>query len=371
MKRHPRLIALLRRSISDFAFRRTPIPAWFVVIFLAGFCSVSSYGQQQKPAGIVSQDIDIVRIDTTLVTLPVRVRDRHGKFTTGLTREQFHVYEDGVEQEIAYFEAPVEPNDSTADYSFKPLTVALLLDVSDSTQFKLAQIQSTAIAFVDLLRPGDRVVVAAFDKGVQILAEATDDRDVVRAALRRARSGGGTSLYQALDSIISRLNRTGGRKAIVLLTDGVDTSSKGVTSESTIRAAEQSYISIYPIQYNTYGDFADNSVRETYAAGEFSQTAHMTKNGEPASEAYQRATLYLRLLADKTGAYFQYADSVKNLKRSFESIAAQLRRQYTIGYYPKNKTIDGAQRLIKVDVGLPKVTAHTRKSYIYKPIINQ
>ena len=370
MKWHHRFIVLLRRSIRYHAFRRTPIPAWFVVILLAGICSVSSHGQQ-KPPCIVSQDIDVIRVDTTLVTLPVRVRDRHGKFTTGLTREQFHVYEDGVEQEIAYFEAPAETSDSAADYSIKPLTVALLLDVSDSTQFKLEQIQSTAIAFVDLLHPGDRVLVAAFDKEVQILAEATADRNVLRSAIRRARSGGGTSLYQAVDTIISRLNRTGGRKAIVLLTDGVDTSSKGATSESTIRAAEQSYAAIYPVQYNTYGDFADNPSRETYGAGEFGQTAHMTKNGELASEAYKRATLYLRLLADKTGAYFQYADSVKNLKRSFESIATQLRRQYTIGYYPKNKTIDGAQRLIKVEVGLPKVTVSTRKSYIYQPIIKR
>ena len=95
--------------------------------------------------------------------------------------------------------------------------------------------------------------------------------------------------------------------------------------------------------------------------------AHQTKNGEPASEAYKRATLYLRLLADKTSGYFQYTDSIKNLSRSFERVAEQLREQYTLGYYPKNKTVDGAQRLIKVQVGLPKVTVRTRKSYIYKP----
>jgi Ca-activated chloride channel homolog len=344
------------------------LSTWLLFLSLAAQVSVSAQNQNSKPE---TTGDDIIRVDTTLVTLPVRVRDRHGKFTTGLTREQFHVYEDGVEQQIAYFEAPAYANDAAAENSSKPLTVALLLDVSDSTQFKLNQIQRTASAFVDLLRPGDRVLVAAFDKRVQILTETTDDRNVLRAALSQVRSGGGTSLYQAVDSIISRLNRTGGRKAIVLLTDGVDTSSKGVTSEDTIRAAEQSYVAIYPVQYNTYGDFADNPSRETQAAGEFSQTAHMTKNGELASEAYKRATLYLRLLADKTGAYFQYADSVKNLKRSFDSIAAQLRQQYTIGYYPKNKTIDSAQRRIKVDVGLPGITVTTRKSYIYKPIIKQ
>ena len=328
--------------------------------------SWSRVPQPNRPMG-PGQDVDVVRVDTTLVTLPVRITDRHRKFVTGLTQEQFHIYEDGVEQEIAYFEPAAETNDARPDSSPKPLTLALLLDVSDSTQFKLEQIQRAATAFVDLLRPGDRVMVVAFDKRVQVLAEASPDRSILRAAIHRARVGGGTSLYQALASIISGLNRIGGRKAIVLLTDGVDTSSKGVTSDDTIRAAEAAFVSIYPIQYETYDDFADSPSRETYAAGEFGRTAHVTKSGEPVSAAYKRATLYLRLLAEKTSGHFQYADSAKNLARSFEGIAAQLRQQYTLGYYPKNKTADGAQRLIKVEVGLPKVTVRTRKSYVYKP----
>jgi len=239
--------------------------------------------------------------------------------------------------------------------------------VSDSTRFKLEKIQSTAITFVDLLRPGDRVLVMAFDKRVQMLAEATDDRSVLRAAIHRVRGGGGTSLYMALDSAIGILNRTAGRKAIVLLTDGVDTASVGVTSESTVRAADASHIAIYPVQYDTYGDFADNPGRETYASGDYGAVAHVTKSGEPASAAYKRATLYLRLLADKTSGYFQYTDSAKNLARSFEQIAAQLRQQYTLGYYPKDKAADGTQRQIRVEVVVPKVTVQTRKSYIYKP----
>jgi len=153
----------------------------------------------------------------------------------------------------------------------------------------------------------------------------------------------------------------------VLLTDGVDTSSKGVTSDSTIRAAEASYVSIYPVQYHTYGDFADSPSRETYAAWEFGRTAHVTKSGEPASAAYKRATLFLRLLADKTSGHFQFADRTKNLARSFEGIAAQLRQQYTLGYYPKNRVANNTPRKVKVEVAVPKASVETRKSYIYKP----
>jgi len=336
----------------------------FAVIFLLLHPFVCAQGQNPPNR---SED-DVVRINTTLVLLPVKVRDHHQKFVATLRQDQFQIYEDGVQQDIKYFEPPILPNDQRTDDSLKPLTVALMLDVSDSTEFKLQQIRSTALAFVDLLRPVDRVMVIAFDNGVRVLTEATMDRNVVRQAILKTRGGGGTSLYRAVDLTIGKLNRLGGRKAIVLLTDGVDTSSKGVTSDSNVRMAEQSYVSIYPIQYNTYGDFADNPARETYSVGAFGKTGHVTRNGEPASEAYKRATLYLRLLADKTSGYFQYADSTKNLALSFGRIAANLRQQYTIGYYPKNKTADAKPRRIRVEVAVPEVRVETRKSYIYKPM---
>ena len=337
----------------------------FAILLSVGLAAPISVCAQNPSSQVDPTADDVIRVSTTLVTLPVRVMDRHGKLISGLRQDQFHIYEDGVEQEIAYFESPLDLNDEGAKTTIKPLTIALMLDMSDSTQFKLEQIQSTALAFVDLLRPSDRVIVVVFDKGFQFLSEATADRQVLRAAIQRVKSGGGTSLYQALDVTIEKLNRLGGRKAIVLLTDGVDTSSKGATYDSTIRAAQASDATIYPVQYNTYGDFADNPSRETYGNGNFNQTAHMTKGGELASEAYKRATLYLQLLAAKTSGHFQFADSTKNLAQSFERIATQLRQQYTLGYYPRNKAADGAQRQIKVEVGAPKVTVHTRKSYIY------
>jgi Ca-activated chloride channel family protein len=321
---------------------------------------------QENPRPPASTD-EVLRVETTLVTLPVTVLDRRGKLLPDLKREQFHIYENGVEQEIAYFEPPAAPDNSLSNPAQQAFTVALLLDVSDSTTSKLEEIQRAALAFVDLLRPDDRVMVISFDKSVQFLTEATTDREAVRKAIARTRTGGGTSMYSALESVIKQhLDRAVGRKAIVLLTDGVDTSSHGATSDSAMRAAEASDAVIYPIQYNTYGDFADSPGRETYGAGEFGKVAHVTKNGEPASEAYKRATLYLRLLADKTGGHFQYADSLKNLTKSFEGLASKLRQQYTLGYYPKNKAADGNPRQIKVEVEGPKVTVRTRKTYIYK-----
>ena len=334
-------------------------PALSLVFILALFLSAG------QPASAQDSD-DVVRVSTTMVVLPVRVMDRHKQTVTGLKQDQFRIFEDGVEQQIAYFEAPSNTSNTLDRSTDQPLTVALMLDVSDSTEFKLQQIRSTAQAFVDLLRPNDRVMVIAFDKGFQILTQPTSSRADARAAIGRLQHGGGTSLYTALSTTITMLNALGGRKVVVLLTDGVDTSSKGATFDSTLRAADQSYVSIYPIQFNTYRDFSDSSGRETSGAGDFGKIAHVTKNGEPASEAYKRATLYLRLLAEKTSGRFQFADSPKNLANSFSRIAEQLRQQYTIGYYPMNKSETTKPRQIRVAVAAPQVSVETRKNYLYK-----
>ncbi|HYJ45305.1 MAG TPA: VWA domain-containing protein, partial [Pyrinomonadaceae bacterium] len=171
---------------------------------------------------------DVVRVSTTLVSIPVSVMDRGGRFTPDLRKEDFQIYEDGVQQDVAYF-ASVE----------KPFTVALVIDTSASTQFRLDEIQDAAIAFIDQLRPDDRVLVVSFDEQVRVLAEATNDRYRLRDAIRRTHTGGNTKLYDAVDFVINqRLNHVDGRKAVVLFTDGVDTASHHGTYQSNIRDAE-------------------------------------------------------------------------------------------------------------------------------------
>jgi len=330
-----------------------------IVLHLACCLLLQSQAQQRPPAS-ASQD-EVIRVETSLVTLPVKVTDHHGRVIEGLKREQFRVFENGIEQEISFFEAP---SPSSPNENGKPLNVALVLDTSDSTEFKLEKIQSAALAFVDLLRPADRVLLISFDKEVKALMDLTTDRDAVRQSIRSIKTGGGTSLYSALSQVVERsFARIAGPKVVILLTDGVDTTSKGATFESSLRAAEMSDAVIYPIQYDTYSDFSDGSrVNTARASG---SVALVTRNGEFLSEAYKRATHYLRLLADNTGGHFQYAQSAKALARAFELIAAQLRQQYVIGYYPKEKT--NSQRKIEVKVAAPNTSVQTRKSYLYRP----
>jgi len=311
-------------------------------------------GQQRIPSKPVSED-DVIRVDTNLVTLPVKVSD-HERIVFGLRREQFQVFENGIEQEIAYFESP---DNSLGEPNNRALTIALMLDVSDSTEFKLKNIKNAALTFVDLLHAEDRVMVVVFDKDVQMLVESTSDRYVVRRAINALHMGGGTSLYEALNEVIGkRLARVSGRKAIVLLTDGVDTTSESITFDSVIRVAETSDVTIYPVQYHTYADFTDNASMPPFAV-------LVTRKGEYLSEAYKRATRFLRLLAEKTAGDFHFADNSKNLAKSFDTIARQLREHYTLGYYPKDRT-DGARKIeIRVREN-PKLTVRTRRSYVYK-----
>ena len=304
-------------------------------------------------AGLKIADDDVVRVSTVLVTLPVSVMDRHGRFVPDLRQEQFRLYEDGIEQEVAYFEG-----------AEKAFTVALLLDTSDSVRFKLGDIQTAAIAFLDQLRPDDRIIVVAFDKRVTVLSEATNDRQKLSEAIRRARTGGGTSLYNAIDLVINqRLAHIRGRKAIVLFTDGVDTASLHSTYESTLHAAEELDALVYSIQYDTIDD-AMKSVRER--AGDQAVIDVTTAKGEPLSVAYTRANRYLRLLTDKTGGRFFYADTVKALTEVFDHIAKELRQQYSIGYYPKNRESEGKTRKVRVTVA--NAVVRTRRSYVYKPL---
>lgn len=336
--------------------RRSSV-SFLVVAIVAVFGGYRSLGAQTKSQSKSEppQDVDVIRVSTTLVTVPVSVMDRNGRFIRDLKQDQFHLFEDGVEQKIAFFE--------TAE---QPFTVALLLDVSDSTVEKITQIKNAAAAFVDELRTDDRVMVVTFDKRVTILCEATSDRRVLNEAIRRAQSGGGTSLYSAIDLVIrKRLKQIRGRKAIVLFTDGVDTTSSDATYESTLRTAEELDALIYAIQFNTYADVSKAQGDASLDPAQMSNSGVVTSKGEPLNVAYKRAERYLQLLPDKTGGRFYYAAGLSHLKEIFARIAAELREQYSLGYYPSNKSATKSRRELKMKVSLPNVAIRSRRSYIY------
>src|ERR1043166_7240594 len=161
------------------------------IALLISLVVVTAAVQAQKKPATPQQDVEVLRIDTNLVTVPVTVADHQGRFVAGLKQSQFHLYENGVEQKIAFFES-----------AESPFTVALLLDISDSTRSRLAEIKQAALAFLDQLPENDRVLIVCFDKQIRILTEATSDRQKLRAAILQARTGGGTGLYDTFETVV-------------------------------------------------------------------------------------------------------------------------------------------------------------------------
>lgn len=305
----------------------------------------------QSPADkqITSDDDEVVRIETNLITIPVSVFDRDGLYIPGLQQNNFKIFEDGVEQEIAYF--------GTTD---KPFTVALLLDTSPSTQYKIDEIHKAAIAFVDQLKPQDSVIVIEFHSSVKVQTEATRDRSKIYKAIYRAEFGGGTSLYNAVDEALRKqLSKIEGRKAVVLFTDGVDTTSRKNTYDSTLNYAEESDSLIFPIYYNTYFENRQRSgggFPDIFLGG--------PPPGTTAAE-YALGRKYLEELADATGGrVFRPESTPGGLTRAFEGIAEELRRQYNIGYVPKETGKPGQRKQIKVRVNRPNLIIRARDSYV-------
>src|ERR1051325_1264506 len=188
----------------------------------------------------VGQDIETLKIDTDLVTVPVIATNINGLYITDLRREEFTITEDGVPQEIAFFGKVAAP-----------FHVVLMLDTSSSTQDKLKQIQQAAYTFVQQLQPADRVKVISFDDSVRDLNEFTNDREVLRTAINGTRSGQGTKVYDAMDLAMNTLRNIRGRKAIVIFTDGMDWHSDSATFEGNVRYLDEEGVVVYPIRYDT------------------------------------------------------------------------------------------------------------------------
>lgn len=340
----------------------------------AGLPSAPSVAAGVDPGPEEVAEGEVVRVNTSLVTVPVSVLDRQGRFIPDLKREDFRVFENGVEQPIAYW----EPAD-------KPFTVALLLDTSPSTQFHLWQIKEAAIAFAKQLRPQDRVLIVSFNDQVLLLTEVTNDMNVISAVIEQnAQMGNATRLYDAVHLVIKeRLNKIKGRKAIVLFTDGVDTASFQANYPSTMREVEELDALIYPVQYDTTDYLramqsvgqGNVTVVTTTSNGPFSTTTSRvtygtpgTANGQPlpgATQAdYDRANQYLKELADKTAGRLYHANDTTQLAEAFSRIADELRRQYSLGYYPQDGDASNpARRQIKVRVNRPNLAVKARDSY--------
>jgi len=324
------------------------------------------------PEEVVEEDDEVIKVETNLVTMPVSVLDRDGRFISGLKQGDFQIFENNAEQKIEYF-ASVE----------QPFTVVLMIDVSPSTAYQIEEIQEAAIAFVNQLRRDDKVAVISFDERVRVLSPPTNNRNILRNAILQAKFGSGTSLYEAVNYTINQqLQRIEGRKAVVLFTDGVDTTSRRANYQSTVKETEEIDALFYPIRYDTFRDMQggigggsnyppsqrrnDDILADILGGilgGGNVQIGGRSQRGAGSSRAeYELGRRYLEDLARNSGGRTFEANN--NLNAAFSGIAEELRRQYTIGYYPETVGQIGERRRIRVRVQRPNLVVKSKNSYI-------
>jgi VWFA-related protein len=332
----------VRHRFGDFNFT----PFIFILLFILFYFQGNSYSQNTKPNENRQNETqeDVIRVDTSLVTVPISVLDREGRYITNLRKEDFQIFEDGVEQEVALFES-VE----------QQITVLLLLDVSGSMYNDLGSLMNAASNFLGQLRPNDQVMIATFSDEVNVLFDFKSVKDVRNGKKLHIKINGlppVTMVYDAVEFGLKKMKKTRGRKAIVLFSDGVGSGYRA-SAKSNIRDAEENEALIYTVQFDTL------VIPPGYKLTE--------KDSERIKQNNETASWYMSELATKTGGRHFQMDNIADLAKTFGEVADELGRQYSLGYYPKTEGKKGDRRQIKVKVKQPNLSVRARNSYIVEP----
>ncbi len=354
-----------------------------------------SAASSAKPTVQEVDDGDVVRVDTQMVSVPAIVTTPTGRPLAGLRNENFVLFENGQQQKITDFtttEAPFE--------------IAILLDTSGSTRSDVALIRQAASAFIDALRPGDRVAIIGFNTRrqgtvapqVDVLSKLTDDRKALRTAIENLGTSNGTPFYDALERIAEEIFREPpreelrGRRAVVALTDGVDSSSNSEFQNARAKLLRVGVAS-YFIQVNTE-EFVENRLLKdcqddnaltlsTKQVQRYRRVFHPKAKPEDfvtfcemgsfermqmSRDLYNLARREMNELAKTSGGTNFAAASLQDARAAFARVAAEIGTQYSLGYYPSNKARDGKFRAIRVEVqGLKdKPVVRAREGY-YAP----
>jgi Ca-activated chloride channel family protein len=308
------------------------------------------------PPSRASQEEEII-VDTNLVTTPVTVLDRNGRFIPGLKKKDFKIFENGVAQAVTHFQSEETP-----------FTVVLMIDISPSTRYSIDDIRYAAVTFVNQLRPEDKVMVVNFDRQIRVMTEPTNDKKALFTAIYKSQFGSGTSLYEAVDAAVNMdFVQSPGRKAVVIFTDGVDTTSRGATYESTIAAVEEVDALVYPIRYDTQGSMAQGPQIATFPPSNLTPSMLAQLGRGQTEMEYALGKEYLNTIATNSGGRIFEASAMSDLESVFKGVAAELRQQYSVGYYPDDTGKPGDRKKIKIDIiGKPNVVVRSKTTYVIK-----
>jgi Ca-activated chloride channel homolog len=317
-----------------------------------GTIAQSGRASQQKPQEPQQdknkRDDETIRIDTDLVTLAATVTNERGRFAANLKRGDFSVYEDGVKQELAYFDTGEKV----------PISLGILFDTSGSMADKMDDVRDAIEHFVKSVAPGDEIFLIRFSSDAELVQDFTDDRSRILRAINRLNPRGSTALY---DAILLGLQRVAegkhNRRALMLVTDGNDTSSS-VNLQPTLDLARKSEVIIYALgighgergsfglsRHDRGGIIFGRQIKDEVDMNAMRQFAEAT-----GGEAFQLENAHAggRDLVDEAAA----------------QVAAELKQQYLLGYYPSNTRKDGTFRQIKVEILDKSLHVRTRRGYL-------
>jgi VWFA-related protein len=300
-----------------------------------------------------AQDNDVIKVSTQLVSVPVIVTTRDGNYVGDLDKKDFGILEDGVLQPVEFFAAVDEP-----------ITLALLIDTSHSTRPVLDNIKSASRALVKLLGPQDRAMVVSFDRDVHVLCELTSDKDKLNKAIKGASIPEpiGTTMRDAIyQTAFTSFAGLGGRKAIIVLTDGEDGGSH-ITQPKLLLRLQETDILVYPVQFRTERDRVRENILRTgrISARDAAEMSggHKTRDDLKADAAAEIMKQYALVSAGRF-----LSSEADQLKPAFESILNELRRQYRLGFYPSDGKSNADVHEIKVRVARPNLIVRARASY--------
>ena len=307
-------------------FRRFPFP--LPVLAAAAVALRIAAAQAPQPPQVP------FRTGVDLVSLNVTVTDSSARYITDLTQDEFNVFEDGVKQDVTFF-----------NRTNLPIALALLIDTSASMESKLPTAQEAAVGFAKRLRAQDLAEVIDFDSRVVVLASFTNGVSDLEQAIRKTSAGGSTSLYNAvyialkdLKKVVAKNTEEIRRQALVVLSDGEDTSSL-LPFEEVLDLAKRSETAIYAI-----------GLRSPDGAG-------------TATKGFKEAEFVLRQFAQETGGRSFFPNQLSDLANVYGQISDELSSQYTVGYTSRNPRRDGAWRRVIVRVNRPNLTSRTKLGY--------
>ena len=305
------------------------VRALAAVALSVSICPAPALTAQSAPP---PQRPEIFKAAVDLVSLNVTVVDGQNHYLTDMTEQEFSVFEDGAKQELSFF-----------NRTSLPIALSLLMDTSASMESRLPIAQEAAIGFARKLRPQDLAQLVDFDSRVEITQDFTNNVAALEKAIRATAAGGSTSLHNALYISLKELAKIKAksqddirRRAIVVLSDGEDTSSL-VSFEEVLELAKRSETAIYTIGLQP---------RETSAL-----------------RGFREAEFVLRQLAQETGGRAFFAQKIEDLKDVYSQIADELSSQYSMAYTSTNPRRDGAWRRVVVKVNRPGATARTKLGY--------